>query len=253
MLRIYTCHYNKTNTYSYVYYILSLGHTIPSMNEMTLFIIVTTCSFGVVFLCMSITLYLQFQRQQKRNQQAAMQKKTRYNMSPNIYVAPPPILKSKLDENYTPGHKTYSIDKKKPINIYGNHDYDDVDRSTVTGPMPTYHTDLFAMLQSGQSMNRDYSPGEEVPTGTLSRENTFSNPTYSPQFGLRRNEVGSLPRSVNNHSPGPQRKLSYDSTFSNQSPRMIRSQRTPTSDTPLITQSPLLRLKLAAYNLNHED
>ncbi|XP_060601666.1 uncharacterized protein LOC132754927 [Ruditapes philippinarum] len=225
-------------------------HTIPTMDEMTLFIIVTTCSFGVVFLCMAITLYLQFQRQKKRNQQASNQKKTRYNMSPNVYVAPPPILKSKLDETYTSGHKTYSIDRKKPINIYANHDYDDMNRSPSTGPLTNYQNDLLTMLQ-GQ--NRDYSPGEEVPTGTLSRENTFSNPTYSPQFGLRRGDKGSLSRGVSTPSPGPQRKMSYDSTFSNQSPRTIRSQRTPTSDTPLITQSPLLRLKLAAYNLNHED
>lgn len=220
------------------------------MDEMTLFIIVTTCSFGVVFLCMAITLYLQFQRQQKRNQMASSQKKTRYNMSPNIYVAPPPILKSKLDENYSSGQKTYSIDRKKPINIYANHDYEDPEHNSMTGPVSSYQSDLFAMLQ-GQS--RDYSPGEEVPTGTLSRENTFSNPTYSPTIGLRRNEKGSLNRGVHTPSPGPQRKMSHDSTFSNQSPRMIRSQRTPTSDTPLITQSPLLRLKLAAYNLNHED
>lgn len=217
---------------------------------MTLFIIVTTCSFGVVFLCMAITLYLQFQRQQKRNQLANNQKKARYNMSPNIYVAPPPILKSKLDENYSSGHKTYSIDRKNPINIYANHDYDS--GSPGSGTLPGYQNDLLSMLQ-GQSLSRDYSPVEEVPTGTLSRENTFSNPTYSPQFGLRRNERGSLTRGVNTPSPGPQRKMSYDSTFSNQSPRMIRSQRTPTSDTPLITQSPLLKLKLAAYNLNHED
>ncbi|XP_053401221.1 uncharacterized protein LOC123549544 [Mercenaria mercenaria] len=227
-------------------------HAIPSMDEMTLFIIVTTCSFGVVFLCMAITLYLQFQRQKKRNQQASYQKKTRYNMSPNVYVAPPPILKSKLDENYSSGHKTYSIDRKKPINMYANHDYEDVERSPVTGPLAAYQSDLLTMLQ-GQSLSRDYSPGEEVPTGTLSRENTFSNPTYSPQFGVRRGDNGSLTRGMNTPSPGPQRKMSYDSTFSNQSPRTIRSQRTPTSDTPLITQSPLLRLKLAAYNLNHED
>jgi hypothetical protein len=220
------------------------------MDEMTLFIIVTACSFGVVFLCMAITLYLQFQRQRKRNQQAASSslKKTRYNMTPNVYVAPPPILKSKLDENYTSGHKTYSIDKKKPINIYSNHEYEDVDRS-VTGSLSAYQADLYNMLQ-GQG--RDYSPGDEIPTGTLSRENTFSNPTYSPNFGVR-SERGSLQRTAQAYSPGPQRKMSYDSTFSNQSPRLIRSQRTPTSDTPLITQSPLLRLKLAAYNLNHED
>lgn len=221
------------------------------MDEMTLFIIVTTCSFGVVFLCMAVTLYLQFQRQQKRNQQVANQKKTRYNMTPNLYVAPPPILKSKLDENLSPGERTYSIDRKHPINIFANHDYEDVCNSKSAGSL--YSNDVFNMLQGHQG--RDYSPGDEVPTGTLSRENTFSNPTYSPQFSLRRYDRGSLQRSVHTPSPGPLRKISQDSTFSNQSPRGVggNCQRTPTSDTPLITQSPLLRMKLAAYNLNHED
>lgn len=228
------------------------GHALPAMDEMTLFIIVTTCSFGVVFLCMSITLYLQFQRQQKRNQQIANQKKTRYNMTPNLYVAPPPILKSKLDDNLSPGERTYSIDRKHPINIFANHDYEDVGNSQGGGN-PSFHNDVFSMLQGHQG--RDYSPGDEVPTGTLSRENTFSNPTYSPQFSLRRYNHGSLQRSIHTPSPGPHRKMSHDSTFSNQSPRYVvgGSLRTPTSDTPLITQSPLLRMKLAAYNLNHED
>jgi len=229
------------------------GHTLPSMDEMTLFIIVTTCSFGVVFLCMAVTLYLQFQRQQKRNQQIASQKKTRYNMTPNLYVAPPPILKSKLDDNLSPGERNYSIDRKHPINIFANHDYEDPSK-TLSNPL--YHNnDVFSMLQ-GNQVRGDYSPGDEVPTGTLSRDNTFSNPTYSPQFSLRRfDHRGSLQRSVHTPSPGPHRKMSHDSTFSHQSPRYVGggSLRTPTSDTPLITQSPLLRMKLAAYNLNHED
>ena len=215
------------------------------MDEMTLFVIVTACSFGVVFLCMAITLYLQFQRQQKRHQQTVSQKKTRYNMTPNIYVAPPPILKSKLDENLSPGQRNYSIDKKHPINIYNNHDYEEMDNS-----ISVYENDIYSTTPGqGRKGLRDYSPVEEVPTGTLSRENTFSTSSYSPQFGVKR---GTL-RSMNTPSPGQQRKMSHDSTFSNQSPKMMRVQRTPTSDTPLITQSPLLRLKLAAYNLNHED
>ncbi|XP_052818952.1 low-density lipoprotein receptor-related protein 4-like isoform X2 [Mya arenaria] len=216
-------------------------HMLPSMDEMTLFIIVTTCSFGVVFLCMAVTLYLQFQRQQKRNQQPPNQKKTRYNITPNMYVAPPPILKSKLDENFTHSEKTYSIDRKQPVNIFSNHDYDDLSHYKSGSP---FQHDVLSMLQS------DYSPGDELPTANLSRENTFSNPTYSP-LGFHRNERGSLQRTT--PSPGPQRKMSHDSTFSNQSPRMGRAFGTPTSDTPLITQSPLLRMKLAAYNLNHED
>lgn len=228
-------------------------HILPSMDEMTLFIIVTTCSFGVVFLCMAITLYLQFQRQQKQKQQSSNQKKPRYNISPNIYVAPPPILKSKLDENLSPGHRTYSIDRKYPVNIYSNIEYDDADRQSDMAPM-SYNSDLFNVLSGPgiQQMQRDFSVGDEIPTGTLSRENTFSNPTYSPQFGVKRSERNTM-KGMNTPSPGQQRKMSRDSTFSNQSPRIIRSQWTPTSDTPLITQSPLLRLKLAAYNLNHED
>jgi len=224
------------------YHAFVAGHALPSMDEMTLFIIVTTCSFGVVFLCMAVTLYLQFQRQQKRSQHAPPQKKTRYNMTPTMYVAPPPILKSKLDENFSHSDKTYSIDRKHPINIFSNHDYDDLSRYKSGSP---FQNDVLGM--------RDYSPGDEVPTGTLSRENTFSNPTYSP-LGIARGERGgSIQRSVHTSSPGPHRKMSEDSTFSNYSPRLGRLPRTPTSDTPLITQSPLLRMKLAAYNLNHED
>ena len=221
---------------------------------MTLFLIVTACTFGVVFLCMAITLYLQFQRQQKRNKQAATTKKSRY-MTPNIYVAPPPILKSKLlDENTSLAPRSYSIDKKHPFNIYANHDYEDVDGNTnstdttsaTTTPMTVYQNDLFQMTP-GFGMKTP--TGEVSPTdghSTMSRDNTFSK--YSPKFAVRKNYQ-------NNASPSPslQRKMSRDSTFSNHSPKMMRVQRTPSSDTPLITQSPLLRMKMAAYNLNHED
>ena len=227
------------------------GNAIPSMDEMTLFIIVTACSFGVVFLCMAITLYLQFKRQQKRNKKVANQKKTRYNMTPNIYVAPPPILKSKLlDENASLPPRTYSIDKKHPFNIYANHDYEDVDTHMSNHPSPLYQNDTFKSsaanslnFPSAESPSTDH---DDLSMGTLSRENTFRN--SSLQFGVKRSTKG-----ANTPSPGPQRKMSRESTFSTNSPQMMRMQRTPSSDGPGITQSPLLRLKLAAYNFNHDD
>ena len=232
-----------------IYCLLFTGSTIPSMDEMTLFIIVTACSFGVVFLCMAITLYLQFKRQQKRNEKSANQKKTRYNMSPNVYVAPPPILKSKLlDENAPFGPRTYSIDKKHPFNIYANHDYEDPDAHLANTTPPIYQNDTFRSSPAN-SLNfpsADSPSADDLSMSTLSRENTFRN--SSLQFGVKRSQ-----KELSSPSPGPQRKMSRESTFSNNSPRMMRVQRTPSSDGPLITQSPLLRLKLAAYNFNQDD
>lgn len=226
------------------------GSAIPSMDEMTLFIIVTACSFGVVFLCMAITLYLQFKRQQKRNEKSASQKKTRYNMSPNVYVAPPPILKSKLlDDNSSFGPRTYSIDKKHPFNIYANHDYEDVDAHLSSNTHPIYQNDTFrsSPVNSLNFPSADSPSTDDLSMGTLSRENTFRSNSL-PQFGVKRSQ-----KAPGGSSPGPQRKMSRESTFSNNSPRMMRAQRTPSNDGPLITQSPLLRLKLAAYNFNQDD
>ena len=219
------------------------------MDEMTLFIIVTACSFGVVFLCMAITLYLQFKRQQKRSEKAASQKKTRYNMTPNIYVAPPPILKSKLlDENASLAPRTYSIDKKHPFNIYANHDYEDVDMHLSNNLPPLYQNDTFrsSPVNSLNFPSAESPSTDDLSMSTLSRENTFRN--SSPQFGVKRSQKG-----ASSPSPGPQRKMSRESTFSSNSPRMMRMQRTPSSDGPSITQSPLLRLKLAAYNFNQDN
>ena len=227
------------------------------MDEMTLFIIVTACSFGVVFLCMAITLYLQFKRQQKRNEKHANQKKTRYNMSPNVYVAPPPILKSKLldEENASFVPRTYSIDKKRPFNIYANHDYEDVDRNLANIEPPIYQNGTFA-TSPANSLN---FPSAESPStddlsmstlsreNTLQRDNTFRNDTF-PQFGVRRSQ-----KAGGSSSPGPQRKMSRDGSFSGNSPRMMRAQRTPSNDGPFLTQSPLLRLKMAAYNFNQDE
>jgi len=48
---------------------LFTGVTFPPIDEMSKFLIITACTFGVVFLCMVIFMYMQYQRQQRQAKQ----------------------------------------------------------------------------------------------------------------------------------------------------------------------------------------
>ncbi|KAK3580303.1 hypothetical protein CHS0354_003537 [Potamilus streckersoni] len=238
--------------------------SIPSMDEMTLFLIVTASTFGVVFLCMAITLYLQFKRQQKRDEEKSVQKIKRSYMTPNYYVAPPPILKSKLlDDTSSISKRSFIFDKNLPgINIYANQDYEEINSMTMPSPMTVYQNETFSKSPSpspslafkfSKSGFSNGSPtSDERQSHSLSRDTTFSNmsPNFSPTFGVKRNSMRSNSASG---SPNMQRKMSRESTFSNNSPRPMRTQRVPADGTNPMAMSPLLRMKLAAYNFSHDD
>ncbi|KAL3858987.1 hypothetical protein ACJMK2_009231, partial [Sinanodonta woodiana] len=238
--------------------------SIPSMDEMTLFLIVTASTFGVVFLCMAITLYLQFKRQQKRDAEKSVQKIKRSYMTPNYYVAPPPILKSKLlDDTSSISKRSFIFDKNLPgINIYANQDYEDINSMTTSSPMTVYQNETFSKSPSlspslafkfSKSGFSNTSPtSDDRQSHSLSRDTTFSNmsPNFSPTFGVKRNSMRSNSLSG---SPNTQRKMSRESTFSNNSPRPMRAQRGPADSTNPMAMSPLLRMKLAAYNFSHDD
>jgi choline-glycine betaine transporter len=65
--------------------------THPAIDEMSKFLIITACTFAVVFLAMVIFMYLQYQRQQRQAKQrmAIMATNSHRNMSPNVYASPP--------------------------------------------------------------------------------------------------------------------------------------------------------------------
>lgn len=70
---------------------INAGVTFPPIDEMSKFLIITACTFGIVFLCMVIFMYLQYQRQQHQAKQrmALMANNSHRLMMPNIYASPP--------------------------------------------------------------------------------------------------------------------------------------------------------------------
>lgn len=106
----------------------------PSIDEMSKFLIITACTFGFVFLCMAIFMYLQYQRQQRHMQQSlALARSNRY-ITPNIYVAPPPIPKPKLTSDF-------KLDRSRG-HVYNNHDYEDIDASITLSTQTLYQNDF---------------------------------------------------------------------------------------------------------------
>ena len=76
---------------------LFTGVTFPPIDEMSKFLIITACTFGVVFLCMVIFMYMQYQRQQRQAKQrmALMASNSHRLLSPNVYASPPIVKVSK--------------------------------------------------------------------------------------------------------------------------------------------------------------
>ncbi|XP_050396212.1 uncharacterized protein LOC126814850 [Patella vulgata] len=85
---------------------------VPAIDEMSKFLIITACTFGFVFLCMVIFMYLQYQRQQKQARKSLTLANSNRYLMPNIYVAPPPVPKPKYFESR---------------DYIGCHDYEDID------------------------------------------------------------------------------------------------------------------------------
>nr|KAG5707173.1 hypothetical protein BaRGS_017857 [Batillaria attramentaria] len=101
------------------------GVTFPPIDEMSKFLIITACTFGVVFLLMVIFMYLQYQRQQRQAKQrmALMASNPHRLPTPNVYASPPIV-------------KPADHIRRSSLDYIGCHDYEDIDgASTATKAM----------------------------------------------------------------------------------------------------------------------
>ncbi|KAK7497721.1 hypothetical protein BaRGS_00011116, partial [Batillaria attramentaria] len=99
--------------------------TFPPIDEMSKFLIITACTFGVVFLLMVIFMYLQYQRQQRQAKQrmALMASNPHRLPTPNVYASPPIV-------------KPADHIRRSSLDYIGCHDYEDIDgASTATKAM----------------------------------------------------------------------------------------------------------------------
>ncbi|XP_012940627.1 uncharacterized protein LOC101861747 [Aplysia californica] len=94
--------------------------TFPAINEMSKFLIITACSFGFVFLCLVIFMFLQYKHQVKKNKGSqSVTNNSRY-MTPNLYAqAPAPNQKC---PDYIRGTGSGTRDY-----FMNSHDYEDID------------------------------------------------------------------------------------------------------------------------------
>ncbi|KAL8588650.1 hypothetical protein ACOMHN_001967 [Nucella lapillus] len=97
------------------------------IDEMSKFLIITACTFGAVFLCMVIFMYLQYQNQQRQAKQrmALMASNPHRQLSPNVYASPPIVKPLGTDHI-----------RRSSLDYIGCHDYEDIDgASTATKAM----------------------------------------------------------------------------------------------------------------------
>ena len=129
---------------------------------MSKFLIITACTFGFVFLCMVIFMYTQYRRQQKQAQKSLMLSNSTRYMTPNVYVAPPPMPKSKnmFDE---------------PRDYIGSHDYEDIDgtinKANLDGfyRIPRVHRDSLNSFKTASDIIY------RIPPSPSPRESTCTN------------------------------------------------------------------------------
>ncbi|BFZ13036.1 hypothetical protein BsWGS_16075 [Bradybaena similaris] len=88
----------------------------PAINEMSKFLIITVCSFGLVFLCMVIFMYLQYQHQHKKSKNEKKDTSISKFMPPNIYAQTP--APNQMCPDYIRASRDFFMSA---------HDYEDID------------------------------------------------------------------------------------------------------------------------------
>ncbi|CAL1546462.1 unnamed protein product [Lymnaea stagnalis] len=89
----------------------------PAINEMSKFLIITACSFALIFLCMVFFMYLQYHHQHKHpKEEKKIANNSRY-LTANVY-AHPPVPNEKCPDYIRTSTRDFMM---------GTHDYEDID------------------------------------------------------------------------------------------------------------------------------
>ncbi|GAB1599252.1 low-density lipoprotein receptor-related protein 6-like isoform X2, partial [Argonauta hians] len=122
--------------------------SIPAIDEMSKFLIITTCTFGFVFLCLVVFMYLQYQRQQRKasNLKAAP---TPRNTTTSVYVAPPPFPRVKPVNG--------SFETRDYMYV---HEYEDIENASQVSKMPNPNID--ALYRIPPHMQRRLASTENI-------------------------------------------------------------------------------------------